>query len=67
MFIWTFAVPAVLNELLNWLYAQIVGFPRWISSAAAAPVRTYPWPERAGAFPVNAPAFLWNRSASRRR
>ena len=26
MFIWTFAVPAVLNELLNWLYAQIVGF-----------------------------------------
>ncbi len=26
MFIWTFAVPAVLNELLNWLYAKIVGF-----------------------------------------
>ena len=35
--------------------------PRWISSAAALPVRICPWPEREPESSENAPAFLWNR------
>ena len=37
---------------------------RWISSAAALPVRICPWPEREPESSENAPAFLWNRCES---
>lgn len=35
---------------------------RWISSAAAARVRTCPWLEREPDYLAPALAFLWNRS-----
>ena len=37
---------------------------RWISSAAALPVRICPWPEREPESSENAPAYLWNRFES---
>ena len=40
---------------------------RCISSAAAHPARTCPWPGPGPALPESVPACLWNRSASQRR
>ena len=65
-----FPLAAIHNGVIPLWVSEIEPFPirvtqqrlPWISSAAAARVRTCPWLEREPDYLAPALAFLWNRS-----